>query len=615
MKKPRPPSAPAPNPPANRATRLLFALVGLVAVLGGLAAWRLLAPAGRGQGPIILVSVDTLRADRLPAYGYRAVRTPAIDSLAADGVLFERAYAHSPQTLPSHASILTGQLPFETGVRDNIGFSLPSGPATLAELLRARGIATGGVVSAFVLRKETGIARGFDFFDDQMPSAAADKPMGEVQRPGEASLEAAKAWMENQASPRFFLFFHIYEPHTPYEPPERFKAYAPYDGEVAHSDEIVGGLLGWLKERGLYDSATVIFLSDHGEGLGDHGELEHGLFLYEATTRVPLIVKMPGRRGAGRRVASPVQHIDLAPTILEAAGASPAAGLKGRSLLSVLEGKDAGTSDASVYAESFYGRYHFGWSELYSLTDSRYRYIKAPRPELYDLQRDPGEKENISASRAQVVQAARASLDRLLATAVVHQPTRVSAEDLQRLQALGYVGSQSTVSPDAPAESLPDPKDKAAVLETWRHAMELSAKRQYRRVDHAAAAGACRQPGDEGRVAAARDRADALGTPGGGRRGVQAGGRTRPGGREQLRHGGRRPRSTRPEPRSGVKCAGGTGEGRTDGATRPRDRLPGTRDRCSRRKRPCRGAALREAGRGVGPVVPTRRVRRRADPV
>jgi hypothetical protein len=228
MKKARPRAAPAParapSPPARRKSWLPLAALAAAVVLGGLAAWRLLMPAQRENGPIILISVDTLRADRLPVYGYDKVRTPAIDALAADGIVFERAYAHSPQTLPSHASILTGLLPFETGVRDNVGFTLSPAPPTLAGLLRGAGMPTAGVVSAFVLRSETGIGRGFDFFDDHLPPAAPDKPMGQVQRDGEASLEVATRWMEGRRG-RFFLFFHIYEPHTPYAPPERFAKY------------------------------------------------------------------------------------------------------------------------------------------------------------------------------------------------------------------------------------------------------------------------------------------------------------------------------------------------------------------------------------------------------
>jgi arylsulfatase A-like enzyme/Tfp pilus assembly protein PilF len=451
-----------------------LALVAVVLLAG----WWFLRPAGGPPSPIILISIDTLRADHLPAYGYRQVKTPAIDALAADGIVFERAYAHSPQTLPSHAAILSGQLPFESGIRDNVGFTMRPDQVTLPSMIRGSGYATGGFVSAFVLRKETGIGQGFDLFDDQLPPSAPDMPMGQVQRPGPETLQAAERWMSSLGSQRFFLFFHIYEPHTPYTPPDRFSQYAPYDGEVAYSDEIVGQLLAWLKARGWYDRAAIIFLSDHGEGLGDHGELEHGLFLYDSTIRVPLIVKLPGNAGAGRRVTTPVQHIDLVPTVLDWLGISRPKGLRGRSIQPLLDGRPS-AGDPGVYSEAFYGRYHFGWSELYALTDARYRFIKAPKPEVYDLVRDPGETRNLAADRPQVVAAARGELGRMLAGATIHAPGQVSREDLERLQALGYVGTQASVALDRPGDSLPDPKDKAAVLEAYRRAIELAAQLRY----------------------------------------------------------------------------------------------------------------------------------------
>src|SRR5580765_1562287 len=279
-----------------------------------------------------MISIDTLRADHLPPYGYTRVRTPAIDALAADGVLFERAYSHAPQTLPAHVSILSGRLPFEHGVRDNAGFSvLPSEPM-LPDRLRARGYATGGVVSAFVLRKETGIDKGFDFFDGSMPPAPADMSIAQVQRDGAQSEAIAERWLDGLPSSRFFLFLHLYEPHKPYTPPERFKQYAPYDGEIAYADEIVGRLIAHLRTKGLYDAATIVLLSDHGEGLGDHGEQEHGLFVYDEAIHVPLIIKQEGNAGAGRRIADLVQHIDLVPTILDLVKAPGGGNLRGRSL-------------------------------------------------------------------------------------------------------------------------------------------------------------------------------------------------------------------------------------------------------------------------------------------
>lgn len=467
---------------------LLLITVAAMAVLGWL--WRGRARPAAADGPIILISIDTLRADRLPAYGYAAIRTPSIDRLVRDGVLFENAYSHSPQTLPAHTSILTGKLPFEHGVRDNIGFALKKGEHTLQQALRDRGYATGAFVSAHVLRREVGLDQGFDHYDDELPAASPDKPLGQVQRPGMDTLRAAVPWLKARTSPRFFLFFHIYEPHRPYAPPGHVKASNPYDGEVEHADEIVGGLFEHLHDSKLYDRATIVLLSDHGEGLGDHGEDEHGVFLYRETIHVPLIVKLPGSRGAGRRVAAAVQHVDLMPTILELtgrlkpaftnggeAGSSRPGSGPGRSLLPVLEG--AGTlADATIYSEALSPRYHFGWSELYALSDDRYRLIRAPRDELYDLSNDPREKSSVAADRPRVRDAMRAALDGLISQGSVTAPSPVSAEDRQKLAALGYVGTQSGASLQLPGDRLPDPKDKIHVLRKYKQAGDLAGQRR-----------------------------------------------------------------------------------------------------------------------------------------
>lgn len=431
-------------------------------------------PTTAPRGPIVLVSIDTLRADRLPLYGYAKGRAPALDALAKDAVVFDRAYAHAPQTLPSHASLFTGHLPFEHKVRDNLGFRLQDGAVTLASLLRSAGYATAAFVSAYVMRPETGIGQGFEVYNAEFPASAADRSPAHVQRPGSATLEATSHWLDGVTTRRFFLFFHIYEPHKPYAPPERFAAADPYDGEVSFSDEIVGQLLEALKRKGLYDDATIVVLSDHGEGLGDHGEQEHGLFVYEETIRVPLIVKLPGNSGAGRRVPAPVQHIDLLPTLARVAGFTPPAGLRGRDLSPALSG--ASVPPQGIYSEALYPRYHFGWSELLALTDERYRYIKAPKEELYDLERDPGERTNIVAERAQAASAMRAGLESLVAGRGVDAPSAVSAEDRQRLAALGYIGASSAAA--APGSALPDPKDKAPVLKKYREAVELIGRDQ-----------------------------------------------------------------------------------------------------------------------------------------
>jgi len=439
--------------------------------------WRARSSSDAG-GPIVLISIDTLRADHLPAYGYTKVRTPNIDALARDGVLFENAYSHAPQTLPAHTSMLSGRLPFEHGVRDNIGFTVKPGQWMVQKALHDHGWPTGGFVSAYVLRAATGINQGFDTFDSDLPPSSGELSIGQVQRDGDKTLAVAQQWLDaRDRSKPFFLFVHFYEPHKPYSPPSRFSSYAPYDGEIAYSDELVGRLFDRLRAVGLYDRATIILLSDHGEGLGDHGEQEHGLFLYKETTHVPLIVKLPGNHAA-RRVAAPVQHIDLAPTILDLTGIQKPGDLRGRSLRPLLEG--TGTlPDAGIYSEALYSRYHFGWSELYALTDARYRLIRAPRDELFDLQRDPNESASIAAERPQVRQAMRSALDGLIKQSTIDAPGAVSDEDKQRLAALGYVGGGASASLSLPGDSLPDPKDKVKILEKYRHAADLAGDRKF----------------------------------------------------------------------------------------------------------------------------------------
>jgi len=453
-----------------KARTLILAAAVVAVAAAGWTGWRLAHTSTALSGPIILISVDTLRADRLPIYGYRKVTTPAIDALARDGVVFDHAWAHAPQTLPSHASILTGKLPFEHGVRDNLGFTLKGG-ATLAEMLKARGFATGGFVSAYVMRRDTGLGRGFDTYDDRLPTSSPEVAIGEVQRAGADTLAAARAWLAARTSSRYFLFLHLYEPHTPYSPPARFTQFDPYDGEIAYSDELIGELVADLKSRGLYDEALIVFLSDHGEGLGDHGEAEHGLFLYQETMRVPLVVKLPRQAGAGTRVAAPVQHIDLVPTILALAQAPTPRGLRGRSLVPAFSG--GAIPEQGIYAEALYSRFHFAWSELFSLTDARYRYIRAPRDELYDIQEDRAEQTNVADARSSTRVAMRQALDGLMAGTTIDAPSAVTAEDRERLKALGYIGMQATAGTAPGAETLPDPKDKVQVLEQYRTALDL----------------------------------------------------------------------------------------------------------------------------------------------
>lgn len=462
-------------------------ILGLVALATGLSAvggWRYARASAPVNGPIILISVDALRADHLPIYGYRKIRTPAIDALAADGVVFERAYSHAPQTLPAHVSLLTGRLPFETGVRGNVGFVVKDEERLLPEMLRDRGFATGAVVSSYELRRGTGVNRGFTFFDDEMAPAAPDSRIGGLWRSGDASEQVAERWLESTDTSRLFLFLHLYEPAARDAADRRVTEDTPYDAAIVRADETIGRLMRYLRAHQLYDRSTIILISDHGEGLGDHGEQEHGLLVYEEALRVPLVIKQAAAEGAGRRVAAPVQHIDLVPTILDLAKAPASGDLSGRSLTPVLEGR--GQLDKRIiYSESMYGRYHFGWSELTTVTDGRYRYIRAPREELYDVQRDPGQLENLAAKTPDqipaVIDRLRLDLTRFGAGVALLDPLGVSAEERERLEALGSVGTGAAgpASAAAPVESSIDPKDKLTVLERYRSAVRFGARRQW----------------------------------------------------------------------------------------------------------------------------------------
>jgi arylsulfatase A-like enzyme len=445
-----------------------------LAAVGG---WRFARASAPVSGPIILLSIDSLRADRLPIYGYTGVKTPALDALARDGVVFERAYSHAPQTLPAHASLLSGRLPFDTGVRDNLGFRIAPRERLIAEMLRDRGYATGGIVSSYVLRRDTGIAQGFSFFDDDLPGRA-DSVFGAVQRDGVESVLVAENWLGSIDTTRAFLFLHLYDPHAARRTSPEAAAGDPYDAEVASVDEVIGRFVRYLKSHQLYDQSTIIVVSDHGEGLGDHGEQGHGLFVYEEAVRVPLIVKQAAGEAAGRRVPNPVQHVDIVPTILDLARAPVPDNLRGRSLKPLLEGRDD-FDDQRIYSESLYALYHFGASQLTSLTDGRYRYIAAPREELYDLRADPAQRDNIAESNPRTATSMREELEQLVGDAAPPPAADVTGPERDRLQSLGYVGMRLAAPTTAAAER-PDPKDLLPLVETYRTAFEHARAHEWR---------------------------------------------------------------------------------------------------------------------------------------
>jgi arylsulfatase A-like enzyme/Tfp pilus assembly protein PilF len=451
----------------------------------GLVAVALLAAAGLGVGLLVvrprwarsflpatsprnllLVSIDTLRADHLGSYGYAAAQTPRLDALAHSGLRFATATTVMPLTLPAHSSLMTGTFPAWHGVRDNGGFYLGEDQTTLAEALRAKGYRTGGFVGAFVLDRRWGIAQGFErFFDDFDLEKFAEAPgMDTIQRPGAEVVDHALEWLGSERERPFFAWVHLYDPHTPYDAPEPYRGRFPatpagaYDAEIASADAQVGRLLDALDLDGRLSETLVIVVSDHGEMLGEHGELTHGFFIYEAAVHIPLIVAGPGV--PAREIKDQVRILDVMPTALELLGVPVPRPVQGVSLLPLARGEHL---HLVAHSESWYPRYHYGWSDLQSLQDGRFKYIRAPRPELYDLPADPRELLDLSQQDAARLPGLEVALTDLLArtasASAAKGPRTVDAETEERLAALGYVGGAVSAKhlEDRPRG---DPKDK-----------------------------------------------------------------------------------------------------------------------------------------------------------
>jgi len=436
---------------------------GAAGVLSGAA-----TPAGYN---LLLVTLDTLRADRLGAYGYDAVETPNIDRLAGEGVRFDRVTTTVPVTLPAHASIMTGLNPFAHGVRNNGSFVLGDDATTLAEVLRRQGYATGGFIGAVVLEAQFGIAQGFDTFNGLAQYQAVTGDLS-GERPGEEVVAQASQWIRDQRNP-FFAWVHMYDPHDPYAPPEPYAGrYAdnPYDGEVAYVDEMVGRLLQTLDDTGATDSTLVVIVADHGEGLGDHGEGGHSFFIYDSTVRVPLIFWAPGAVPAGVVPTGPVSVVDIFPTVLSLLGVAPPArpgegapGAAGVDLSARFHDSDA--EGTVAYAESLIPYLDFGWSELRALVGGDYKYIAAPEPEMYNLVDDPGEIDNLVDVEVARADAMAEELVALVAGDDVTAASggAVDADSIAALQALGYIGGGG---PSRDRRDI-DPKDMVATYETF----------------------------------------------------------------------------------------------------------------------------------------------------
>jgi arylsulfatase A-like enzyme/Flp pilus assembly protein TadD len=427
-----------------------------------------------------LVSIDTLRADHLGSYGYAGAQTPRLDALARSGLRFETATTVVPLTLPAHSSLMTGTFPAWHGVRDNGGFYLGDDQVTLAEVLREKGYRTGGFVGAFVLDRRWGIAQGFDrFFDDfDLDKFADAASMDMVQRPGAQVVDQALPWLHAEPDRPFFAWVHLYDPHAPYEAPEPFRSRFPptptgaYDAEIASTDAQVGRLLDALTADGRLAETLVVVVGDHGEMLGEHGEQTHGFFLYEPAVHVPMIMAGPGV--PARAVPDQVRLVDVMPTTLRLLGIEPPKAVQGVSLLPLARGERLGLV---AHSESWYPRYHYGWSELVSVQDGRFKYVRAPRPELYDLEHDPGEAKNRAGDdKARQEALARALEDieaKTRSEAAATGPRPVDPETEERLAALGYVGG-SVSRRNLEDRPRGDPKDKIGLYNLLKQAGSAS---------------------------------------------------------------------------------------------------------------------------------------------
>ena len=440
-------------------------------ILTALTALRAAAqPPKKPPASVILITIDTLRADHLGCYGYRQIKTPNIDALAEDGIRIERAFTAVPVTLPSHTAIMTGTYPMLSGMHDFSGNKLSPQQPTLASILKQAGYTTGAVIGSAVLDSRFGLNQGFDFYYDHFDFSRLDeKNLDEMERPGNVVADQTLDWLSKNWQSKFFLWMHLYDPHYPYTPPAPYsRDYAgrPYDGEIAFADEQVGRLIHFLKEKKLYENSIIVLSGDHGESLGEHGEKTHGFFIYNATMHVPLIIHLPGK--AAGTLNAPVSLVDLMPTILASLGIDAPPQVQGTNLLPLLE-KASETRDRDLYGETFLPRIHFDWSELRGTENTKYHFIDAPRPELYDLAKDPGETHNLFSEKKAVAEEMRAKLAGLIrqysAEKELAQKTGLDPALMERLKSLGYAGFSGGTDLTITDRNLPDPKDRVQEYE------------------------------------------------------------------------------------------------------------------------------------------------------
>jgi choline-sulfatase len=433
---------------------------------------------------LLLVTIDTLRPDRLGCYGYSKIETPNLDEFARKGVLFENAVTETPLTAPSHASIFTGLYPPAHKVRDTGGFILHSPHPTLAEILQRQGRDTAAFVGSSVLKKQFGFNVGFAVYDDEMPKPDPRKMAGEYaeRRAGEV-VDRAISWLGSQSAKPFFLWVHVFDPHSPYDPPAPFREKYRgrlYDGEVAYTDQQLGRLLAAVASKAPAGNTLIAILSDHGESLGEHGEYTHGVFLYDSTLRVAFMLAGPGVP-TGLRVKAQARTIDLLPTLLELMGGKAPAGTQGTSLSPTFTGQPVtgkpvtGQPGASwSYLETLYPKINLGWAELRGIRTNLWKYIQAPKPELYDLVKDPGETTNVIASHPAEVQQMEGNLKTAAGEKEKVQTTMLDQRTMAQLKSLGYLGGSSGREYTLTGQGI-DPKDRLEVLKLLYRAVSPDA--------------------------------------------------------------------------------------------------------------------------------------------
>jgi choline-sulfatase len=415
---------------------------------------------------LVLVTIDTLRADRLGCYGYSHIETPNLDRIARQGVLFENAVTHTPLTAPAHASIFTGLYPTVHKVRDTGGFVLQASQPTLAEVLRQQGWDTAAFVGSSVLKKQFGFNQGFAFYDDEVPKPDPRKIAGDyAERRASEVVDRAVAWLASRSGRPFFLWVHVFDPHSPYDPPSPFRekySGSAYDGEVAFTDQELGRLFAAVGKKSAPEDTLVAVLSDHGESLSEHGEYTHGVFLYDSTLRIAFLLAGPGVP-KGLRVKQQARAIDVLPTVLNLMGRQVPPGVQGTSLAPAFEGKSVPASYA--YIETLYPKINMRWAELRGIRTSRWKYIRAPKPELYDLRQDPAETMNVIGSHPVEAQQLEASLKAVATDAEKVKITMADQYTLSQLKGLGYLGGSSSQEFTLTGTGI-DPKDRLDVLKS-----------------------------------------------------------------------------------------------------------------------------------------------------